>query len=51
MMHKDMQNIEAAARSAMSCAAEPERQEAATLRLGLIISAICIFCLLAWFIL
>lgn len=50
MMHEDIQKIEAAARAAMSCVSEPARQETATLRLGLIVSAICILFLLSWLI-
>ncbi len=42
MMHKDMQNIEAAARITMVHACEPARQETAMLRTGFYVTAACI---------
>lgn len=54
MMHKDMQIIETAARTAMSGAYEPEQQESAVLRTGIYVTAGCIviaafILMLAWF--
>ncbi len=43
MMHKDMQTIEAAARTAMAGSFEPERQETAVLRAGFYVTAACLF--------
>lgn len=42
MMHKDMQAIETAARTAMAGAYEPAQQESAVLRTGFYVTAACI---------
>lgn len=43
MMHKDMQTIETAARTAMVVSFEPQRQETAVLRTGFYVTAACLF--------
>lgn len=42
MMHKDMQAIETAARTAMAGPYEPAQQESAVLRTGFYVTAACI---------
>lgn len=42
MLHKDMQTIETAARTAMTGSYEPEQQENAVLRTGFYVTAGCI---------
>lgn len=42
MMHKDMQTIETAARTALAGPYEPEQQENAVLRTGFYVTAGCI---------
>lgn len=43
MMHKDMQTIETAARTAMAGSYEPEQLESAMLRTGFYVTATCLF--------